>query len=116
MIESRNKRILIVDNDEEEAARLGTVLQREGYDSNATWSGLEALELLKSGEFDVVLVSNYLPDVYVGDFFQRLNRLPVHLCSFVMEEGQVSAATLQKIKNLIEEENNRQSESGGCPT
>lgn len=104
MIESRNKRVLIVDNDEEEAARLATVLQREGYDSNATWSGLEALELLKSGEFDVVLVSNYLPDVYVGDFFQRLNRLPVHPCSFVMEEGQVSAATLQKIKNLIEEE------------
>ena len=61
--------------------------QRKGYDSIATWSGLEALELLKSGEFDVVLVSSYLPDVYVGDFFERLNRLPVQPCSFVMEEG-----------------------------
>ena len=49
MSESRNKRVLIVDNDEEEAARLGTELQRAGYDSNATWSGLDALELLKSG-------------------------------------------------------------------
>jgi CheY-like chemotaxis protein len=104
MTELRNKRVLIVDNDEEEAAQLGTVLQRAGYDSNATWSGLEALELLKSGEFDVVLVSNYLPDVYVGDFFQRLNRLPVRPCSFVMQEGHVSASTVQKIKNLIESE------------
>lgn len=104
MMESRNKRVLIVDNDEEEAARLGTVLQREGYDADATWSGIEALERLKSGEFDVVLVSHYLPDVYVGDFFQRLNRLPVHPCSFVMQEGQVPATTVQKIKNLMEEE------------
>jgi CheY-like chemotaxis protein len=104
MTESRNKRVLIVDNDEEEAARLGTVLQRAGYDSNATWSGLEALELLKSGEFDVVLVSNYLPDVYVGDFFQRLHRLPVQPCSFVMQEGHTSAATMQNIKNMIEQE------------
>ena len=68
MSESPNKRVLIVDNDEEEAARLGTELQRAGYDSNATWSGLDALKLLKSGTYDVLLVSSYLPDVYVGDF------------------------------------------------
>jgi CheY-like chemotaxis protein len=42
MAESRNKRILIVDNDEEESGRLGVMLQRAGYDSIATWSGLEA--------------------------------------------------------------------------
>ena len=49
MAETRNKRVLIVDNDEEVAGRLGLMLQRAGYDSIATWSGLEALELLKSG-------------------------------------------------------------------
>ena len=42
MAESRNKRVLIVDNNEEEAGRLGVMLQRAGYDSIATWSGLEA--------------------------------------------------------------------------
>ena len=30
MAESRNKRVLIVDNDEEESARLGAILQRAG--------------------------------------------------------------------------------------
>jgi CheY-like chemotaxis protein len=104
MTESRKKRVLIVDNDDEEAARLGTGLQRAGYDSNATWSGLEALELLKSGEFDVLVVSNYLPDVYVGDFFERLHRLPVQPCSLVMREGHASAATVQEVKHMIEEE------------
>jgi CheY-like chemotaxis protein len=104
MAESRNKRILIVDNNEKESGRLGLMLQRAGYDSIATWSGLEALELLKSGEYDILLVSSYLPDVYVGDFFERLNRLPVQPCSIVMQEGCIPAATLQEIKSMVGEE------------
>jgi hypothetical protein len=51
-------------------------------------SGLEALELLESQEFDIVLVSSYLPDLYVGDFFERFNRLPVRPCVIVKQEGQ----------------------------
>ena len=103
MAESRNKRILIVDNNEEESGRLGVMLQRAGYDSIATWSGLEALELLKSGEYDILLMSSYLPDVYVGDFFERLNRLPVRPCSIVMQEGCTPAATLREVKNAVAE-------------
>jgi CheY-like chemotaxis protein len=103
MAESRNKRILIVDNNEEESGRLGVMLQRAGYDSIATWSGLEALELLKSGEYDILLMSSYLPDVYVGDFFERLNRLPVRPCSIVMQEDSTPAATLQEVENVVKE-------------
>jgi len=104
MVESRNKRVLIVDNNEEESGRLGVMLQRAGYDSNATWSGLEALELLKSGEYDILLVSSYLPDVYVGEFFERLNRLAERPCSIVMQEGRPAAATLLEVKNMAGEE------------
>ena len=96
MGESRSKRVLIVDNDEEESARLGLTFQRAGYDSSATWSGLEALELLKSGKYDVLLVSSYLPDVYVGDFVKRLNRLPERPGTIVMQEVYTSAETQQK--------------------
>ena len=104
MAESRNKRILIVDNDEGESAILGLMLQRAGYDSIATWSGLQALELLNSGEYDILLVSSYLPDVYVGDFFERLNRLPVRPCSIVMQEGCTPAATLLEVKHAVTED------------
>jgi len=104
MAKSRNKRVLIVDNNEEESGRLGVVLQRAGYDSVATWSGLEALELIKSEEYDILLVSSYLPDVYVGYFFERLNRMPVRPCSIVMHEGCVPAATLREIRNMAGEE------------
>jgi CheY-like chemotaxis protein len=103
MAQSRNKRVLIVDNNEEESGRLGMMLRRAGYDSIATWSGLEALELMKSEEYDILLVSSYLPDVYVGDFFERLNRLPMRPCSIVMQEGCTPAATLREVKSVVEE-------------
>jgi CheY-like chemotaxis protein len=104
MAESRNKRVLIVDNDEEESRTLGVILQRAGYDSMTTWSGLEALELLISGEYDVLLVSSYIPDLYVGDFFERLSHLPVQPCSIVMQEGRAPAATLLEVKGMMGEE------------
>src|SRR4029079_14922160 len=40
MGQSEKKRVLIVDNDEEESRKLEGMLQQEGYDSSTTWSGL----------------------------------------------------------------------------
>ena len=104
MAESRNKRVLIVDNDEQEARTLGVMLEDAGYASSMTWSGLEALELLRSGGYDIVLVSSYLPDLYVGYFFDRLSHLPAQPCSIVMTEGRPPAATLLEMKSMIGEE------------
>jgi CheY-like chemotaxis protein len=103
MAESCNKRVLIVDNDEQEARTLGVMLEGAGYDSSMTWSGLEALERLQSGKYDIVLVSSYLPDLYVGDFFERLSHLPVKPCSIVMNEGRPPSATILEMKSMIGE-------------
>lgn len=104
MGESRNQRILIVDNDEKESKRLEAMVRGAGYDTITTWSGLEALDLLKSGKIDVLLVSSYLPDLYIGDFLARLRGLPIQPCSIVMQEGHDPAATLSKVRSMIEEE------------
>jgi DNA-binding response OmpR family regulator len=61
MEESPNKRILIVDNDEQESNKLEAMVQHAGYDPITTWSGLEALELLKSQKVDIVPLEN--PDL-----------------------------------------------------
>ncbi|HEX3354219.1 MAG TPA: response regulator [Terriglobales bacterium] len=104
MAELRNKSVLIVDNDEEESRMLEVMLDRAGYQSTATWSGLEALELLSSREYDILLISSYLPDLYVGDFFDRLSHLPSQPCSIVMQEGRTPAATMLEMKRLSGEE------------
>jgi CheY-like chemotaxis protein len=97
------RNILIVDNNEEESGTLASMLERTGHHPTTTWSGLEALELLSVQEFDLVLVSSYLPDLYVGEFFERLNRLPVQPCVIVMQEGSGREASLMKVKSMIAE-------------
>ncbi len=101
MREPENKRILIVDNDEEELRTLEGMLKQAGCDSSATWSGLEALELLKSRMYDILLVSTYLPDLYVGGFFERLRQLPTQPCTLLMQEDRDPASTLQKVSCMI---------------
>ena len=98
---SPGKRVLIVDNDEAESRKLASMLESAGHHPTTTWSGLEALELLKSRDFDLVLVSSYLPDLYVGDFFARFNQLPAPPCSIVMQEGDGRAASLLKVRSAI---------------
>ena len=101
---SASMQILIVDNNEEESRTLASMLERAGHRPTTTWSGLEALELLKSREFDLALVSNYLPDVYVGDFFERFNRLPAQPRAIVMQEGESRAVSLMRVKDMMGEE------------
>ena len=100
---SPNKQVLIVDNNEEESCTLASMLERAGHQPTTTWSGLEALGLLKQRSFDLVLVSSYLPDLYVGDFFERLNRLPAQPCAIVMQEGQGPGVSWTKLKGMIED-------------
>ena len=101
---SPGKRVLIVDNNEKESRILASILERAGHLPTTTWSGIEALELLKSREFDLVLVSSYLPDLYVGEFFERFNRLPVRPCAIAIQEDEGRAAMLTKLKTLIGDE------------
>ena len=112
MAESRNQRILIVDNDEQESNRLEAMVQGAGYDTITTWSGVEALELLKSQKIDILLLSSYLPDMYIGAFLARLDNLPVQPCSIVMQEGHNVNATLRKVQGMIGEEHHNKSSTG----
>ena len=83
--EGRGKKVLIVDNDESTLMILQKVLEREGFDTCLTWSGHEALELLRSQNFDVLLVDDYLPDLHHHDFLARVSRLPLQPWVVVMQ-------------------------------
>lgn len=63
----RNK-VLIVDNNQCALDAFKQVFARVGFDTRTTWSGREALELLGSQEFDVLLVDDYLPDLHACEF------------------------------------------------
>lgn len=101
---TQNKRVLLVDNNEEDASTFLSMLKNAGYDVTMTWSGLEALELLKKDRFDILVVSDYLADLYVGDFLKRVDLLPARPCSLVLRQNQTHAAELLRVKSLVPED------------
>jgi CheY-like chemotaxis protein len=82
------KRVLIVDNDEDILVTLQKVLENAGFDTRTTWSGHEALAALRSSDFDVLLVDDYLPDLHASDFLGRVGRLPIQPWIVVMQASK----------------------------
>jgi DNA-binding response OmpR family regulator len=56
-----NKRILIVDDEKPLANALELKLTHEGMSAKAVFNGVEAIELLKSEKFDLILLDLVMP-------------------------------------------------------
>jgi CheY-like chemotaxis protein len=94
------KRVLIVDNNEDTLQTLQGVLEGAGFDTETTWSGREALGLLESQGFDVLLVDDYLPDLHSNDFLSRVSRLPLQPWIVVMQASLPTANNLRQYASL----------------
>ena len=85
-------KILIVDDDEDVLIELQHLLEDEGYSTVTAWSGREALEASEKGEFDLLLVDEYLGDIDVGALWAELVRRQPKAFRFLMhtrtESGQ----------------------------
>lgn len=68
----RRKEILILDNDESVLIGLERILEDEGFETTTTWDTREALDLLDSREFDLLLVGNHPPDVNGAQVLRQL--------------------------------------------
>ncbi len=79
------KSILIVDDDEHVLMALEALLAGEGYDTTTAWSGHEALELLGSKQFDLVLIDDWLPDLNSNEILKQIQRLEVQPLVIVMQ-------------------------------
>src|ERR1700686_1998967 len=84
------KKVLVVESNDATATAFQKQLQDAGFDARTTWSGHEALALLQSNEFDVLLMDNYLPDLHAADFLERLSRLPLQPWVVVVMKGRLA--------------------------
>jgi CheY-like chemotaxis protein len=57
------RRVLIVDHDENVLIALKRLLEEARYNTTTAQGGLKALQLLRQGAFDLVLLDDHLPDV-----------------------------------------------------
>jgi len=94
------KTVLIVDDDELVLIRLETLLQNEGYDTTTAWSGVQALESLRSRKFDLVLLDDYLPDIRTEDVVKYIQRLSPRPQAVVMQSGQLSPDAIWRFVSL----------------
>jgi len=93
-------KILIVDNNERVLWVYQEMLENAGFDTKTTWSGREALDLLRSGEFDVLLVDDYLPDLHSSDFLDRITLLPIQPWVVVMQAEKPSTGDIRHYESL----------------
>jgi len=92
--------VLIVDNDDRILWKFQQLLENSGFNTTATWSGHEALNLLRSGVFHVLLVDDYLPDLHSHDFLKRVNHLPIQPSIVVMHNEPPKADDLRCYESL----------------
>ena len=59
---AKSKRVLIVDPHADVLISLQKSVEDAGFDTEAAWSGADAIRLLRKEEFDIVLINEYLPD------------------------------------------------------
>jgi len=92
--------VLIVDNDDRILWKFQQLLENAGFNTTATWSGNEALGLLRSGVFDVLLVDDYLPDLHSHNFLEQVNRLPIQPSIVVMHSDTPKPDDLRCYESL----------------
>lgn len=76
MENEREKRILILDFDNELLIQGQILLEDYGFDVTTTWSTREASDILSSQRFDLVLLGDYLPDAGTRGLWSLLRKIP----------------------------------------
>jgi CheY-like chemotaxis protein len=83
VIEARRERVLIVDDDSSIRRLLAASLRREGYHTADACDGGEALEAMRAGQTDLVLLDLMMPNVTGWDVLAEraaspaLRKIPV---------------------------------------
>jgi len=91
----KEKRILIADVDDDLLTRLAVLFKEKGYETTTAWGGREALEQLSSGDFDIILLSDYLPDVASAELWRAIRHLTRKPAIALMQGAEPGAEITQ---------------------
>ena len=72
-------RILLVDDDKNTADGLKKILLQDGYDTGCTYTGKEALNLIETEHFDIVITDMKLPDISGFSIIEKVKKKNVDI-------------------------------------
>jgi CheY-like chemotaxis protein len=75
-MDSSRKRILILDHDEQVLMDLESLLESAGFETTTTWDRQEALRLLNSRDFDLLLLGDHPREVKCVELLKVLQSRP----------------------------------------
>jgi DNA-binding response OmpR family regulator len=84
-MKTARKKVLIADCHEEVLLVLERMLEDAGFDTTTAWTAKDALRLVDSQSFDLVLVNEYLPDAECEDLLKALRKRGAQMPLIVMQ-------------------------------
>jgi len=84
-MKTSRKKVLVADCHEDVLIVLEKLLEDAGFDTRTVWTARDALKLMESQVFDLVVVNEYLPDAECEDFLETLRERGVQVPCIVMQ-------------------------------
>lgn len=96
----RQKRILVADCHEDVLIVLEKMLEDAGFDATTVWTAKDALKLVDSHYFDLVLVNEHLPDANCEEFLRELHKRGESVSCIVMQPGAPDMTDFTRLEAL----------------
>ena len=94
------KKILVADCHEDVLIILERLLEDAGFDTTTVWTATEALKLLDSHAFDLVLFNEYLPDAECEEVLTALRKRGAHTPCIVMQPSAPEIVDFRRFEAL----------------
>ncbi len=99
-MKTARKKVLIADCHEEVLIVLEHMLEDAGFDTTTAWTAGDALRLLESPSFDLVLLNEYLPDAECEDVLMALQKKRSQVPCIVMQPSALEMAKMEDLRKL----------------
>jgi DNA-binding response OmpR family regulator len=99
-MKTARKKVLIADCHEEVLIALEKMLEDAGIDTTTVWTAGDALKLLDSQVFDLVLVNEYLPDAECEDLLKALHDRGAQVPCIVMQPSAPAVTDSTALRGL----------------
>ena len=91
-MEYGNKRILVVDDEENDRTALSKILTHDGYNVASAGNGMEALNYLRSKDVELIITDLNMPEMNGLMFLRELNRIhPASNVIMITAYGEVES-------------------------
>jgi DNA-binding response OmpR family regulator len=94
------KKVLVADCHEEILIALEKILEEAGFDTTTVWTAKDALRLLDSQVFDLLLINEYLPDAECEDLLKALRKRGAQMPCVVMQPSAPEITNLADLQSL----------------